>query len=143
MDKAYRIPTAPDALESPQKLATETVPINRHSCRSLIVRPERGELLAARKPYEIQGVAFDAGEGIVKVEVSTDGGRNWTPAKLDAELGRYSWRRWRHDWKPPARGTYRISARATNRKGETQTTSQWNRSGYQRNVIEQRDVTVV
>jgi len=32
---------------------------------------------------------------------------------------------------------------ATNTAGETQTTGMWNRSGYQRNVIEQLDVNVV
>jgi DMSO/TMAO reductase YedYZ molybdopterin-dependent catalytic subunit len=142
MDKAYRISTAPDAQETPQKLATETVPINRHSCRSLVVRPEQGEAVPAGKMYEIEGVAFDAGEGIAKVEVSIDGGRRWTEAKLDPELGQFSWRRWRFGWKPERRGLRRVMARATNRKGETQTTAQWNRSGYQRNVIEHVDVTV-
>ena len=31
-------------------------------------------------------------------------------------------------------------SKATNAKGETQVTQQWNRSGYQRNVIEHVDV---
>ena len=142
MDKAYRIPNNPNAQESPTELATDTIPINRHSVRSLIVRPEAGESLHAGKAYEIQGVAFDAGEGIRKVEVSTDAGKSWTDAKLDAELGRYSWRRWRLNWTPAQRGDVRILSRATNAKGETQTIAQWNRSGYQRNVIEHVDVTV-
>jgi hypothetical protein len=33
-------------------------------------------------------------------------------------------------------------ARATNAAGRTQTTQQWNKSGYQRNVIEHVDVEV-
>ena len=33
--------------------------------------------------------------------------------------------------------------RATNSAGETQRTAQWNRSGYQRDVIEHLDVEVV
>src|SRR5438876_4823089 len=39
MDKAYRIPNTPNANEDPEHLATETVPINRLSLRSLFVRP--------------------------------------------------------------------------------------------------------
>jgi len=35
-----------------------------------------------------------------------------------------------------------LMARATNAAGETQTTAQWNRSGYARNVVESVEVTV-
>jgi sulfite dehydrogenase len=143
MDKAYRIPNNPDAQEAPDKLATDTVPISRHSVRSLIVRPEPGELVKPDSACEISGVALDAGEGITKVEVSTDDAKSWSNATLGDDLGRYSWRRWRYSWKPESRGMHRVLARATNAKGETQTTAQWNRSGYQRSVIEHLDVTVV
>ena len=102
---------------------------------------EPGEKVAAGAPYEVQGLAVDSGKGIAKVEVSVDGGGSWKEAKLDKELGKYSWRRWRYDWRP-ARGRQRLMARATNAAGETQTTTQWNRSGYARNVIESLDVTV-
>ena len=37
---------------------------------------------------------------------------------------------------------YENNVRATNAGGETQTTAQWNRSGYARNVIESVDVVV-
>ena len=53
-----------DAQESPAQLATDTIPIHRHSVRSLVVRPEAGESLGAGRAYEIQGVSFDAGEGM-------------------------------------------------------------------------------
>ena len=42
----------------------------------------------------------------------------------------------------PGPGQHRLMARATNNAGETQTTAQWNRSGYARNVIESVEVTV-
>jgi len=141
MAKAYRVPNTPDFQEAPAQLAKETVPINRMSVRSLFVRPEPGESVAAGAPYEVQGLAIDGGRGIKSVEVSSDGGKSWDAAKLDPEIGRYSWRRWRLAW-TPRRGKYRLMAKATNAAGQTQTIAQWNRSGYARNVIESVDVTV-
>jgi DMSO/TMAO reductase YedYZ molybdopterin-dependent catalytic subunit len=143
MDKAYRIPTAPDGNESPDHLSVETTPINRMSLRSLFVRPEPGERIAAKRPFELQGLAFDSGIGIQRVEVSTDNGGTWQAARLDPELGKYSWRRWRFRWVPPAPGQYQLKVRASNRAGQQQPTSLWNRAGYMRNVIEQTQVEAV
>jgi hypothetical protein len=108
--------------------------------RSLFVRPEPGEAVRANEPYEVQGLALDGGKGIRRVEVSADAGKTWTDAKLDRDLGNYSWRRWRFDWRPKP-GANRLMARAINATGETQTTAQWNRSGYARNVIESLEVS--
>jgi len=109
--------------------------------RALIVSPEPAERVAAGKAYEVQGLAMDGGKSIAKVEVSTDSGKTWSEAKLDPQQGKYAWRRWRFEWTAMA-GQHRVMARATNAAGETQTLSQWNRSGYARNVIEYVDVTV-
>ncbi len=143
MDKAYRIPTSPDDKEAPEHLASETTPINRMSLRSLFVRPEPGEQIPSKAPFEVQGIAFDSGTGILRVEVSKDNGRTWTNAQLDPELGKYSWRRWRFRWNPTSPGTYQLKVRAFNRAGQQQTTSLWNRGGYMRNVIEQLEVEVL
>jgi DMSO/TMAO reductase YedYZ molybdopterin-dependent catalytic subunit len=140
MAKAYRVPDTPNFQESPKDLAKTTVPIHRMTVRSLFVRPEPGEVVKAGEPYEVQGLAFDGGKGIAKVEVSVDGGATWADAKLDKDLGRYSWRRWRFPVTPRA-GKSRLLARATNTAGETQTDAQWNRSGYARNVIESVELT--
>lgn len=143
MDKAYRIPTSADGSETPEHLATETIPINRLNLRSLFISPEPGEKFAARSPLELQGLAFDSGIGIARVEVSTDDGRTWELARLDSDLGKYSWRRWRLRWTPPAPGNHRLKVRAFNKAGEQQATELWNRSGYMRNVIEQIEVEAV
>jgi sulfite dehydrogenase len=142
MDKAYRIPTTPDAIESPDHLATDTVPINKQSVRAMFVVPEKEQDLSLGETLPMQGVAFDYGSGIAKVEIGLDGGKSWVDAKLEAEISKYSFRRWRYDWKPAAAGQYAVQCKATNRDGQTQVTSQWNRSGYQRNVIQQVNVTV-
>ncbi|HEX8521315.1 MAG TPA: molybdopterin-dependent oxidoreductase [Tepidisphaeraceae bacterium] len=142
MDKAYRIPKNAEGNEDPKDLAKETVPITRFTVRSILVKPEPAEKISAGEAYEVQGVAMDSGKGITRVEVSTDGGKTWGDAKLDAELGKYSWRRFRMDWKPTEKGSYRILSKATNAAGETQVQQLWNRSGYQRNVVEQVEVNV-
>src|SRR5271166_6577200 len=143
MDKAYRIPDNADANEDHQHLSPLTIPINRMSVHSIFVRPEPDEQLRAGQRYELAGVANDGGAGIRRVEVSKDGGQTWNDATLGADLGKYSWRRWQAKWTPPAKGTYRLMVRATNNDGETQRTTQWNRSGYQRDVIEHLDVAVL
>lgn len=142
MAKAYRVPVTPNFSEAPDALAQKTEPISVMTTRSLIVRPEPGDRLKAREPFEIEGVAFDGGSGITKVEVSTDGGATWEEAALDPDAGKYSWRRFRYKWTPTESGRSRLLSRATNAAGETQVTHQWNRSGYARDVMDPTDVTV-
>jgi hypothetical protein len=143
MAPAYRIPATPGANESPQALAAQTVPINRMNVRSFIVEPEAGERLPAGRPYAVEGIAFDGGSGIRRVEFSADGGASWSATRLGEDLGGFSFRRWRTDWTPAA-GTYRLKVRAVSNSGETQpATAGWNRSGYMRNVIEEISVTAV
>ena len=90
----------------------------------------------------LRGIAFDGGKGIKQVEVSTDGGKTWTPAKLGKDLGKYSFR----EWTVPvtlAAGSYELKVRATNNAGVTQPAeAKWNPAGYLRNVIETTRVTV-
>jgi len=141
-DKAYRIPSGPNGTESPTHLANDTVPINRFNVRSIFVRPEPDDTLHPGMPNEMEGIAFDSGYGIRRVEVSTDGESTWVDARLDPEIGKYSWRRWRASWTPGHRGRYRLMARATNAVGDTQSKEQWNRSGFMWNVIQHVEVKV-
>lgn len=50
--------------------------------KSLVTRPAGGQQLAGPGPYEITGLAWSGRGRIATVEVSTDGGRNWTKAVL-------------------------------------------------------------
>ncbi len=143
MDKAYRIPDTAGADESPQHLATETVPINRMPVHSIFVTPEPGKQLRSGDRCEVSGLAYDGGSGIARAEFSKDGGKTWSDATLGEDLGRYSWRRWRAEWTPPAAGSYQLMVRATTQDGQPQPATQWNRSGYQRDIVEHLDVEVV
>jgi sulfite dehydrogenase len=143
MAKAYRIPNNSEGAETPDHLATDTVPINRFTVRSIFVRPEPDERILMGRPYEIEGVALDYGAGIRKVEVSIDNGARWMETRLDPELGRYSFRRWRSRWSPEARRQHRLLVRATNKDGVGQPTYHWNRSGFMRTLIEDVQVSVI
>ena len=143
MDKAYRIPDNAEANEEPQHLAPTTVPISQMPVHSIFVKPAPGEQLRAGQPYQLAGVANDGSSGIRRTEISSDGGQTWSDASLGEDLGKYSWRTWRAEWTPPAKGTYRLMVRATTNSGQKQATAQWNRSGYQRDVIEHQDVVVL
>jgi sulfite dehydrogenase len=143
MAKAYRVPVMPNYSESPGSLAQKTVPISVMTTRSLIVSPEPGARVPAGRPCTIDGVAFDGGKGIAKVDVSADGGRTWNAASLGPDRGRYSFRRFRYQWTPSGRGNVKLVSRAVNAAGETQVLQQWNRSGYARDVMDPTDVSVV
>lgn len=144
MAKAYRIPKNAEALETPENLATATIPIHRMNVRSFLTSHESGAKIAAGQRCELSGIAFDGGSGIAKVELSVDGGQTWHQAQLGTDLGRFSFRRWRWEWRLPKPGTATVMCRAMNQSGETQTLEAgWNRSGYMRNVVERVRLEVV
>jgi len=102
--------------------------------KSVIVGPADGARLpAGRTP--VWGWAW-SGEGeLTGLDVSTDGGQTWTPGKFTGPWGRYSWRKWEHEWDAKA-GTHTVMARATDSLGRVQpTTRASNRLGYRWNVI--------
>lgn len=144
MAKAYHIPDNADGSEKPDELAKQKVPISLLNVRSLWVNPNPEadvNRVLTGQPVPLEGIAFDAGAGIKQVEFSVDGGKTWKGTSLEADLGRYSFRRWRANWTPTQRGSYRLLVRAINNQGETQPMkSKWNTGGYMRNVIE--EVTV-
>lgn len=69
----------------------------------------------------IAGIAFAGDRGIIKVEVSTDGGRTWEQAEIKSPLSPYTWSLWQRRWTPPQAGKHKIIVRATDGRGVTQT----------------------
>lgn len=142
MDKAYLVPeNERNGNEKPDSLAKKTKPINKLDIRSIFVSPEPNAIISVNKKCEIEGLAFDAGDSIVKVEISTDG-KTWKQAQLAPVIGKYSWRRWKYEWTPSVAGKYILRVKATNAIGETQPDEHWNRSGYMRNEIETLELKV-
>jgi hypothetical protein len=138
MAKAYRIPKGKFATvdrfltqESP-----ENTPITEIVVNSLITNLSEGQKVKADALTTIKGIAWDAGYGIRSVDVSVDGGREWHPAQLGTDLGRYSFREWQYVFKA-RKGDHVVSARASNGVGETQVDQLiFNPAGYNNNVIQ-------
>ena len=144
MAKAYRLAPTPNGNEDPEHLATHLVPISKLNVRSFFTTPDDGAEIPVGRPCALDGIAFDGGSGIRTVEVSADEGATWTEATLDTDLGKFSFRRWRLAWTPPAPKAYRLRVRAANRDGQTQPEAAgWNRGGYMRNVVEELSLRAV
>ncbi|MFA5919804.1 MAG: molybdopterin-dependent oxidoreductase [Methylococcaceae bacterium] len=138
MKTAYRIPKDrfPNGQFGSQETGT-TMPITEMVVNSLITNLVDGQTLAVAKPMEIKGVAWDGGNGIAQVDVSTDGGNSWHQATLRQDYGRFSWRQWQYVLEPKRPGAYRIMARATSHSGASQPLEPIpNPSGYHHNAVQ-------
>jgi len=142
MKTGYRIPNNACGCTAPGVVSTDTVPITKMTVRSFITSLADNASVHVNKTTKVKGIAFDGGSGIKMVEFSEDGGTSWRTAELGTDLGKYSFRGWRIDFKPSVAGKYVLKVRATSVAGETQAmTPIWNQSGYLRNVVETVNVT--
>ena len=80
---------------------------------------------------------------IKRVDISTDGGVTWRPARLSWPNLPNAWVRWEYPWTPPGPGNYTLQARATDWAGQTQpATVPFNTLGYLFWAIIKQPVTV-
>ncbi len=63
------------------------------------------------------GIAFSGDKGISKVDISSDGGKSWMPAKLSDPLSPYTWVLWTADWLPTQIGNIPLIVLATDGNG--------------------------
>jgi len=141
MNPAYRWPNQPvkpgDAVKP-----EDTHPLTALSVKSVIAGPTDGASVSSGKII-VQGAAWAGEADITKVEISTDDGTTWNPAKLGHDHSHYAWRLWTYDWKTTKSGDYTIQSRATDSQGRTQpSTPAWNPSGYLYNAIDQVKIHV-
>ncbi|WP_422752869.1 sulfite oxidase [Micromonospora sp. WMMD708] len=125
------------------------VPVTRIEPRALVRPPGFPDFMSRARvlrpgPCTVDGRAWSGHGPVVAVEVTVDGGANWSPATLDPPTGGgWSWRRWRYEWTPQP-GRYVLGARATDASGRTQPVEQpWNRGGFANNLVQRVDVLVV
>ncbi len=138
MNTAYRIPKGrfPFVDRFVSQESEATTPITEMLVNSLITHPGDGARLPAGAPQAVTGLAWDAGAGIRRVEVSLDGGEHWGLAELGPDLGRFSFRPWRYAFTPGERGSLLVMARASNAQGMTQPFELiFNAPGYHNNVV--------
>jgi len=93
-------------------------------------------------PSVIRGAAWTGdGARIKNVDVSTDRGRTWKPARLTGPATPFGWRQWEFPWTLPAEGYYTLLARARVSSGDVQpVVPEWNPSGYLWNSVARVDV---
>jgi len=66
--------------------------------KSVITSPSGGQVLLDRGYHEIRGLAWSGRGKVRRVDVSTDGGRNWRTAKLQGPVLPKALTRFRIDW---------------------------------------------
>jgi len=138
MTKAYRVPDNPQGNERPDQPASRTVPIGQFIVRSIFVTPAGVVAAPVGRPLALDGVAFDRGSGIARVDLSPDDGRSWQATELGPDLGGYSFRRWRTSITPAQPGNLTWRVRATSRAGEVEALqANWNGGGFMYGVADQ------
>lgn len=102
---------------------------------SAITSPRPLQVVSA--PVRLQGYAFAGLRPIIAVELSIDGG-SWVPAPFVAAAPSV-WSRWQVDWPAPGPGDYRVSVRASDADGFTQTEATTGASAIHTMTIQVRE----
>jgi sulfite dehydrogenase (cytochrome) subunit A len=142
--EAYMVPDTVDNGIAPGTETKNKIPLKKLKIRSFITNLENGSKIKLQNgELTIRGIAFDSGSGIRAVDLSANGGKNWTSAKLGKNIGNYAFRPWTITLSHLKNGPVQLMARATANSGEIQPIVQpWNPGGYARNVIEVVNVTL-
>ncbi len=147
MEKAYRIPDNDCECETPDNLVQKTKPIEEMNVNSLIGYPTTGTKVKNNSNLIVRGIAFDAGHGIKRVQISLNGGELWEDATLDdGSQGKYAYRSFSYKLKPKSSGELTILCKASNEKGEEQPFAKnikWNHGGYKYNGIDKVTIEVI
>jgi DMSO/TMAO reductase YedYZ molybdopterin-dependent catalytic subunit len=97
----------------------------------------------------LTGRSWSGAGPIARVDISTDGGGSWRPARVHAPgrpgAGRgWGWTQWSTVLERPAPGDYTLLARATDVAGRTQPdVAAWNPNGYFFDAVVRHPVTIV
>ena len=75
MSAAYRIPATPGNCIEPGTTPKSMIPIQKFRIRSFLTSLLEGAKVTGGRETLLRGIAFDGGEGLTEVLVSTDGGR--------------------------------------------------------------------
>jgi DMSO/TMAO reductase YedYZ molybdopterin-dependent catalytic subunit len=144
MATAYRIPDTPHASMKPGQKGVRMIPINRMVPRSFFTNLRDGDRVAAGKTVPVRGIAFGGDSALKQVLFSTDRGKQWQPAELRKDYGKYSFRRWNATFNLTGRREHTLAVKAVNVEGASQPMEPiWNPGGYMRSVIERIKIHTV
>jgi DMSO/TMAO reductase YedYZ molybdopterin-dependent catalytic subunit len=133
-----RYPVSPGAVVAP----ADMVPLQGLPVKSLLSTPAADSAVPGG-PVRISGFAWAGDEEVARVDVSSDGGRTWTAARLGSDRARHAWRQFEHVWQPAGRGAFVVMSRATDTRGRAQPiVPDWNPAGYLWNAVDQLQVIV-
>ncbi|MFK3734589.1 sulfite oxidase [Streptomyces sp. NPDC088090] len=103
-----------------------------------------GATLEAGRVHRLTGRAWSAHASVRAVDVSTDGGATWRPARLHDGPRRGAWVRWSLPWRPERPGPATLLSRTTDAAGNTQPDrAVHNTQGYLFDAVVRHPVTVV
>ena len=110
-------------------------------CKSVVTTPSGGQVLLDKGFYNITGLAWSGRGKVKRVDVSTDGGRNWRMARMETPVLSKALTRFNLDWVWDGKPAI-IQSRATDDTGFVQPTYQQlravrgTRSIYHNNAIQ-------
>jgi DMSO/TMAO reductase YedYZ molybdopterin-dependent catalytic subunit len=116
--------------------------VSRQVVKSAFELPRDATLPAGRLQV-LRGRSWSGNGRIQRVDVSTDGGVTWGPARLASPALDRGWVQWVFPWRPEP-GSYTLRARATDITGASQpAVAEFNTQGYLFDGIVEHPVTVI
>jgi DMSO/TMAO reductase YedYZ molybdopterin-dependent catalytic subunit len=99
----------------------ETVILGPMAVKSEIVRPQAGATVGIGM-NRLFGIAWAGEDSVAAVDISTDGGKSWSLARLIGLRAPYSWTLWEYLWEVAEPGSYALCSRVTSTAGHVQPT---------------------
>jgi DMSO/TMAO reductase YedYZ molybdopterin-dependent catalytic subunit len=119
-----------------------SAPLTRQVVKSAFELPWDA-VLAAGRTHRLTGRSWSGNGPIRRVEVSTDGGASWRPARPRLPRPTAAWTPWEFTWRPRQPGPYELLARATDDTGASQPDQvPLNTLGYLFGAVVRHPVTV-
>ncbi|MGZ4155195.1 MAG: sulfite oxidase [Actinomycetota bacterium] len=121
--------------------------VTRMLPRALMMPPGFPDFFARTRTLEagrvtLEGRAWSGWGSVTRVEVSTDGGAEWTEAVLQDPVGEHAWRRWTFAWDARP-GEHELVTRASDDTGRIQPLEEaWNHHGLANNLVQRVPVSV-
>ena len=116
-------------------------PVTLIRVRALMAPPGIGDTLTRGRlvtagPHLLTGRAWAGRLGVSRVEVSVDGGSNWSDADLGEQVSTFAWLPWSFEWNAVP-GWQTLSVRATDNQEIVQPVDQfWNAQGMGNNMAQ-------